>query len=108
MAPRIIDLRSIEVEHLVGEKLLREGEPAPGLVMLRIHLSTGDVAIAHLRTGQARQIAGHILDAAARGDYEGDLCIAARAADIGDDQLGAIMHLVRNGETRRHTLGGGS
>ena len=99
------DLAGIEVEHLVSE---RTEEP---LVLLRA-LSTGTVLIGQLPVDDARQIAEHLLEAAARAEYEVDLITGIRekatAANMPDPELMVAFACtaVRRGEMRRHTTTG--
>lgn len=95
---RIEDLAGVEVEHLLG---LATGLP---LVKLRAE-STGTVLVGQLAPAQARQIASHLFDAAARAEYEHDLATATRRAGFGDDLLTPMLHLVREGERHRHESG---
>lgn len=91
---RIEDLVNVEVEHLLG---LVSGLP---LVKLRAE-SKGTVLVGQLEPAQAREIACHLFEAAARAEYEHDLYSSTIAAGFGDDLLGPMLHLVREGERRR-------
>lgn len=103
---RIVDLIGTEIEHLVGAALLEQNDPNPGLVSIRAFVAAPIIAIAHLRPAQARQIAGQLLDAAARAEYEGDFFTAARTAGWPNDLVGSVAHLVRQGEIKRCDFGG--
>lgn len=96
MRKRIEDLVNVETEHLLGAA---SGFP---LVVLRAE-SAGTVVHAHLTPTQARDIAEHLFEAAARAEYEYDLYTAGKAAGLSDEQIAPIMHMVRSGEMRRHT-----
>lgn len=112
-APSLPELVGIEVEHLVGE--------ATGLPLVKLRaqgLERGRtvVMVGQLEPDQARRIAGHLLEAAARAEYELDLitgietAMEAKVADGGPAADFAAMALgfVRSGEVVRHTDTGGS
>lgn len=65
----IHDLIHVEVEHGLG---LATGR---GFVKIRLTADADVIILGQLPTDQARQIAGHLLDAAARADYGGLLAI---------------------------------
>jgi hypothetical protein len=92
---KIADLHSIEVEHLLGEKhgpLVKIRCSGPKLIML------GEVGPA-----SARQIAEHLMEAAARAEYEADLHSTMTADGWTPEMMGAVLHMVRRGEANRHT-----
>ena len=92
---KIVDLHGIEVEHLLGEKygpLVKLRCSGPELIML------GEVDPA-----SARQIAQHLMEAAARAEYEADLHATMVADGWTHEMMGAVLHMVRQGETNRHT-----
>lgn len=89
------DLNGIEVEHLLGET------HGP-LVKVRC-LSAGDILLGQISPADARQIAAHLTEAAARAEYEADLFNTMRAEGWDDPTIGSLMHLVRYGEANRHT-----
>lgn len=92
---RIHTITSVGIEHLLG------AATGKGLVKLRVagpeHILLDDMSPA-----MARDIAAHLFEAAARAEYEQDLWSAGKAAGLDDQALGAILHLIRHGETGRH------
>lgn len=107
MGTRIVDLHRTEVEHMVGEALLTQGSLKPGLVVFRV-FSPGDdlLTLGQLTPDSAREIAGQLLEAAARAEYEGDFLIAARAAAADARLQAVVLSLVRRGEAMRWSMGG--
>lgn len=97
MTIRISDIAGVEVEHLIG---LTTGLP---LVKLRVLGDRGPVALGQLEPAAAREIAQHLLEAAARAEYEHDLISEAERAGIPLAAIGDIVNMVRAGEERRHT-----
>ena len=93
----ISDLIGIEVEHLLGET-------AGPLVKVRC-LSSGAILLGQMTPAEARQIAEHLAQSAARAEYEADLFNTMRAADFPEQIIGAVLGMVRAGEMRRHTQG---
>ena len=93
---RIEDLVKVEVEHLVG---LRTGLP---LVKLRVE-SDHTVVAGQMSVAQAREIASHLEECAARAEYEVDLLGEMQRSEWTDEMIAAIFVMVRSGETRRHT-----
>lgn len=91
---RIGDLNGIEVEHLLGET------HGP-LVKVRC-LSAGDILLGQISPADAREIAAHLTEAAARAEYEADLFITMRAEAWTDQMAAVVLHMVRAGEARRH------
>lgn len=91
---RIVDLDGIEVEHLLGER-------AGPLVKIRC-LATRSILLGQVTPGAARQIAAHLMEAAARAEYEADLFNTMRAEGWTDQMAGAVLHMVRAGEAARH------
>lgn len=102
----IHDICGVEVEHLLSDAT------AAGLVKLRVtgtvsrHTGPqrkGDtqVLLGQLTPDQARQVATHLFEVAARAEYEQDLWRAGKAADATDAALAAILTLVRQGEAGR-------
>lgn len=89
----IHDLHGIEVEHLLGDT-------SGPLVKIRCH-GSGHILIGQVDPAAARQIAAHLTEAAARAEYESDLYTTMRAAQFDDTVIGAIFHLVRQGEANR-------
>ncbi len=97
-ANRIEDLADVSIEHMLGDRI----RP---LVKLRAE-SDATVLIGQLTPAQAREIAEHLHEAAARAEYEYDLWTAARnVADMPEETIGSILMLVRTGEARRHQIG---
>lgn len=94
-SPRIVDLTAIEVEHLLGATY------GP-LVKVRIH-GTDIITLGQITPAEARQIAGHLLEAAARAEYEADFYTAATRANVAEPAIAAFLDLVRQGEIIRHT-----
>ena len=92
---RITDLDGIEVEHLLGE---RHGP----LVKIRC-LSPKAILLGQFEPSAAREIAAHLMEAAARAEYEADLFSAMRAAEFDDRVIGGVLSMVRAGEANRHT-----
>lgn len=99
--PRIADLGAVEVEHLLG---LSTGLP---LVKLRV-LDRNDrpIAVGQIEPADARRIATHLMECAARAEYEADLANEARdVAGMPDHLIADLLGLVRGGELRRHQQG---
>lgn len=92
--PHLYDLTDVQVEHLLG---LGTGLP---LVKLRC-ISNEAVLYGQFAPAQAREIAGHLLEAATRSEYELDLVSAAEAQGIDDKTVIAMLLLVRAGEALR-------
>lgn len=92
----IHDLAHIEVEHGLG---LATGK---GFVKLRVTADADVILLGQLPTDQARQIAGHLLDAAARAEYEQDFAAAMAGAGFPPEHVGQMLTLVRLGEIDRH------
>lgn len=90
----ITDLAGIEVEHLLGDS-------RGPLVKIRC-LADGAILIGQLTPTDARQIAAHLSEAAARAEYEADLFHTMQAEGWTDQMAGAVLAMVRAGETRRH------
>ncbi len=98
---RYFDIEGISTEHLVGEKLVREGKPA-GLVKVSVQMSEDVHGIGQLTPAQARDVAMHLLESAARAEYEGDVFLAAEKIGA-DEKVGELIAtLARGGEMRRH------
>ena len=95
--PLIGELANVSVEHMLG---LRTGLP---LVKLRAE-SDGAVLVGQLSPAQARQIATDMLSAAARAEYEYDFFIGAKAVELPESTIGAVLHIVRQGEVQRCTV----
>ncbi len=94
-APIIRDLTNVEVEHLLG---LASGLP---LVKVRAE-AAGVVLVGQISPDDARQIAGHLFECAARAEYEADLVSASIARGLPSDVIAINLTLVREGEQRRH------
>lgn len=94
-ASRIEDLTNVEVEHMLG---LATGMP---LVKLRAE-SEGTVLVGQLEPAQAREIAAHLVECAARAEYEADFARTAAAAGLEEETIGQILVMIRLGEERRH------
>ena len=91
---RIVDLHGVEVEHLLGEKY------GP-LVKLRCS-GSGVILLGEVDPASARQIAEHLMEAAARAEYEADLHSTMTADGWTPEMMGAVLHMVRRGEANRH------
>ncbi len=92
---RVTDLDGIEVEHLLGET------HGP-LVKVRC-LSAKTILLGQMSPTDAREIAAHLTEAAARAEYEADLFNTMRAEGWTDQMAGVVLHMVRAGEAHRHT-----
>lgn len=92
---RIADIVNVETEHGLGVK--------GGFVVFRVQTDGNVDALGQLRPAQARDIATHLFEAAARAEYEQDLHSELSGNDMPDEAIALIMHAVRNGEMRRHT-----
>lgn len=92
---RIVDLDGIEVEHLLGEG------HGP-LVKFRC-LSAKAILLGQMSPADARRIAGHLTEAAARAEYEADLFHTMQAEGWTDQMAGVVLLMVRAGEAHRHT-----
>lgn len=97
MTKTICDLSNVEVEHLLG---LGTGLP---LVKIRAE-SDSVVLLGQVSPDEARQIAGHLVEAAARAEYELDFFTEASKV-FGRREAAALLHVVRAGERRRHEGG---
>lgn len=93
---RITDLTGIEVEHLISSTTEKP------LVKIRA-LSENVVLFGEVDPAAARRIANHLMEAAARSEYEADFLSEMRVAEFTDDVLGLMLGMVRNGEMRRMT-----
>ena len=95
IASRIEDLTDVSVEHMLGATT---GLP---LVKLRAE-SSGTVLLGQLNPEQAREIAAHLFEAAARAEYEADFARTASAAGLEEETVGQILVMIRLGEEQRH------
>ena len=94
---KITDLNGIEVEHMVNA---RTGEPTVKIRALADDL----VLLGQVDPAVARQIAGHLLAAAARAEYEVDMILGLGNADQATNgNLRMFFDAVRQGEILRHT-----
>lgn len=93
-ASRIEDMTKTSVEHMLGTTF------GP-LVILRVQ-SENTVVLGHLQPEAAREIAAHLFEAAARAEYEADFWHGLKARTFTDEMAGELLHIVRNGEARRH------
>lgn len=100
MSPTIGDLAGVEVEHLLG---LVSRAP---LVKVRAIADDRSVLVGQIDPADARRIAGHLLEAAARAEYEHDLFTEAVRIGMDDEAIGVLLAMVRTGERRRHEGGG--
>lgn len=92
----IHDLAHVEVEHGLG---LATGR---GFVKLRLMAATDVIILGQLPTDQARQIAGDLLDAAARAEYEQDFATALAGKGFLPEQIGHLLTILRLGEIDRN------
>lgn len=90
-----VELANVEVEHLLG---LATGLP---LVKLRVE-SDDTVMVGQMAPAEARDIAMHLFEAAARAEYEADLANEAKTAGWTDTLTGQLLMMVRAGERHRH------
>lgn len=90
---RVHDLVDVEVEHLLGAT-----SKLP-LVKLR---ATGDgvILLGQLSPADARQIAAHLFEAAARAEYEADFVSELDRMGMGD-ATAVMLRAIRAGERRR-------
>lgn len=87
-------LRGVEVEHMLGA--------AHGpLVKLRA-IGDGVILLGQLPPADARDIALHLLEAAARAEYEGDLHRTMVSEGWTAPMIGTVLAMVRDGEAVRH------
>ena len=93
----IVDLVGIEVEHLLGE--------ASGPLVKVRAIGEGEILLGMISPADARQIAGHLMESAARAEYEADFFTEATNRGLSDSELAALFDMVRTGEMRRHTGG---
>lgn len=94
---KIVDLTGVEVEHMVNA---RTGEPT---VKVRA-LADGLVLLGQVDPSEARQIAGHLLEASARAEYEVDMILGLGiAGQATNGNLRMFLGAVRQGEVLRHT-----
>jgi len=93
--PVFDDLIVFEVEHLVSAQT---GKP---LVKVRV-ITDRAIALGQIDPRDARQIAGHLLECAARAEYEADFYTAATTGGLDEQTVGMVMHLLRFGERTRH------
>lgn len=92
---RIEDLINVETEHMVGSMITP-------YVKLRAE-SEQTLLLGQLTPVMAREIAQHLMEAAARCEYEADLLSEMKKAEFEDDTIAALFAMVRAGEMRRHT-----
>lgn len=98
MGKRIEDLSNVEVEHLLGL--------GTGLALVKVRAESADtVLVAQFEPAQAREIACHLFEAAARAEYERDFVAEARTVGFEADLVNALLLMVRRGEERRHEEG---
>jgi hypothetical protein len=94
-ASRIEDLTDVSVEHLLGL--------ATGLPLVKLRAKSNDtVLVGQLGPDQAREIAAHLVEAAARAEYEADFARTAATAGMDDATTSQILVMIRHGEERRH------
>lgn len=94
------DLVNVETEHLLSSTTYK------GRVVLRCE-SDATVLYGQLTPEQARDVAAHLVESAARSEYEQDLWGELTRAEMDERAIGLIFHAVRAGEMRRHTTVGG-
>lgn len=93
-ATRIEDLVNVETEHLLGSNGVRP------LVKLRAE-SDHTVIVGQMSPAQAREIALHLLESAARAEYEADLWHGSIAAGAQEEAIAGVLRIVRQGEAPR-------
>jgi hypothetical protein len=93
---RIEDLVNVETEHLLSATTYE------GRVVLRCQ-SDATVLLGQLTPEQARDVAAHLVESAARSEYEQDLWGELTRVEMDERAIGLIFHAVRAGEIRRHT-----
>ena len=99
MSKRIEDLINVETEHLLSATTYK------GLVVLRCESDT-TVLLGQLTPEQAREVAAHLTESAARSEYEQDLWSELTRTELDEAAIGLIFRAVRAGEMRRHTTVG--
>lgn len=97
---KVHDIVSVETEHGLGET-------TGPFVVLRVQ-TDAVVALGQLAPEAAREIAAHLMESAARAEYESDLYGELTRVGMPNEGIGLVMHAVRSGEIRRHTETGGS
>lgn len=93
---KITDIIGVETEHLLAATTLMGG------VTLRVS-HEGGVALGQLTPAQAREVAEHLMESAARSEYESDLYRGMAEVGWTESQIGRVLTLVRAGEFTRHT-----
>jgi hypothetical protein len=94
---QINDLTGVETEHLVGGTT---GEFLP-LVTLRC-LGNTTILLGQMSPADAREVAAHLFEAAARAEYETDLLIELKNNHFADEAIAGLFKMVRTGEQTRH------
>ena len=95
-ADEVRHLTEVTVEHMLGM------EHGP-LVKFQVGDGQGLTLLGQLDPGAARRIAGHLMEAAARAEYEADLFATMVAAGWERQHIGVILRMVRDGEENRLT-----
>ena len=98
-ARRFEDLGEVSIEHGLS------ASSSKGFVKMR---ATGRsvVLLCQMTPAEAREQAMHLLEAAARAEYEQDFWAGSMALGASEQAAGAILAAVRQGEARRHRDGG--
>jgi hypothetical protein len=94
--PKVRHLTDFGVEHMLGVK------HGP-LVKVEVADTEGLTLRGDLSPAMARRIAGHLVEAAARAEYEADLYAQMKDAGWEDRLIGGILMMVRAGEEDRLT-----
>lgn len=95
-ASRIEDLANVGTEHFVSDRT------STGMVKLRAQ-SESTLLIGQLTPDQAREIATHLNESAARAEYEADFYAEAIRREWEPPMIAGVMVMIRNGEMTRHT-----
>lgn len=89
------DLTDIEVEHLLGA--------TTGLGLVKIRAVSADrILLGEVDPASAREIASHLMECAARAEYEQDFAKAATRAGFDEQLTVMLLGLIRFGEQKRH------
>lgn len=89
------EITNVEVEHLLG------AATGKGLVKLRVE-GRKTTLLDELTPENARSIACHLFECAARAEYEQDFNAAAQKGGMDAATVVQILHLIRFGERARH------
>lgn len=90
------DAHAFEVNHLISDRT------SHGIVHLRV-IGEKVTMIGQMDPADARKIALDILVSAARAEYEQDFVLTAQKIGLADENIGAMVGLIRQGEVDRET-----